>query len=211
MLIRSSKKAKTEGDDLEDKVREALSSIRRQKYKAEAKINRLKQWTNDAISTTYGSLFGDKYFRTELYENYTEIKEKFADKLEPTQVEKADQVVKGYLKHMLTEKSKIETLETLQKEHEQLKDKLKAAKTHQRNTEKLDKHVSRINQNRDDLSAEKTIAKADYTYDDLKKEVDLKQEYVRQLEDLGLKYGENIEGPQVIDYEKQLKELKSKM
>ena len=46
---------------------------------------------------------------------------------------------------MLTEKSKVETLDKLQKEHEALRDKLKESKMQQRQSKKLDKHVSRLN------------------------------------------------------------------
>jgi len=211
MLARSSKNTKSGASGLEEEVRSALSSIRKQKFKSEAKINRLKEWANDAIDTTYGSLFGDKFFRTSLYEQYTEIKKEFESKVPAAQVEKTDQIVGRCLSHMLTEKSKMETLDKLQTEHEALKEKLRESKMQQRKTKRLDKHVDRLNTSNDDLSGEETIAKADYTLDDLKQEVAMKQEYVKQLEELSLKYGDNIEGAQVSDYQSQLDELKSRM
>ena len=212
MLINSSKNSKGDGgSDLETQVREALSSIRKQKFKAEAKINRIKEWANDAIDTTYNEFIGDKFFRTELYEKYSDIKNKFSNKLTPAQVEKTDKIVNSCLNHMLTEKSKIETLDKLQKEHEVLKDKLNNAKLQQRKNKRLDKHVNRLNADRDDLSGEETIAKADYTLEDLQSEVALKQEYVKQLEDLSLKYGDDIQGVQVTDYQSQLDDLKKKI
>ncbi len=213
LLVSSSKKSKGEGgaDDLETQVRNALSSIRQQKFKADAKINRLKEWANDAIFTTYGNLFKDKYFKTELYEKYDEIKIEYASQIPEAQSEKTDQIVSSCINHMLTEKSKVETLDKLQKEHEALRDKLKESKMQQRQSKKLDKHVSRLNANDDDLTGEATIAKADYTLDDLKNEVALKQEYVKQLEELSLKYGDNIEGTQVNDYKSQLDALKEKL
>lgn len=213
LLARSSKKTKGEGgtSDLEGQVRSALSSIRQQKFKSDAKIKRLQEWANDAIDTTYGNLFGDKFFRTTLYEQYDEIKMQFSTKVPAAQVEKTDQIVASCINHMLTEKSKIETLDKLQKEHEALRQKLKESKMQQRQSKRLDKHVNRLNTSSDDLSGEETIAKADYTLDDLKQEVELKQEYVKQLEELSLKYGDNIEGAQVTDYQSQLNELKSKI
>lgn len=213
LLVNSSKKSKGDGgaSDLEGQVRQALSSIRQQKFKAEAKINRLKEWANDAIETTYGSLFDDSILRTQLYEDYLEIKEKFSSKLEAAQIEKTDQIVNSCLNHILTEKSKMQTLDKLQTEHERLRDKLKNAKMQQRKNQRLDKHVDRLNATNDDLSGEETIAKADYTLDDLKQEVALKQEYVKQLADLSLKYGDDIQGAQVTDYQSQLDALKNKL
>lgn len=213
LLVRSSKKTKGEGgaSELEGEVRNALSSIRKQKFKSEAKINRLKEWANDAIDTTYGSLLGDKFFRTKLYDQYDEIKVQFSSQVSDAQVEKTDQIVASCVNHMLTEKSKMETLDKLQKEHELLRDKLKKAKMEQRQSKRLDKHVNRLNETNDDLSGETLIAKADYTLDDLKQEVAMKQEYVKQLEELSLKYGDNIEVTQVNDYQNQLDELKSRL
>lgn len=213
LLIMSSKKSKGTGgtDNLETQVREALSSLRKQKFKADAKINRLKEWANDAIYTTYSDLIGDKFFRTELYEKYDEIKSNFANKLTAAQVEKTDNIVSGCMNHILTEKSKIETLDTLQKEHEALRDKLKKSKMQQRQNKRLDKHIDRLNTSNDDLSGEEAIAMADYTFDDLKNEVEMNQEYVKQLEELSLKYGDDIQGTQVDDYKNQLDELKSKL
>ncbi|MBN2664777.1 MAG: hypothetical protein JXR68_14095 [Bacteroidales bacterium] len=213
LLIASSKKSKGDGgaSDLEGQVRQALSSIRQQKFKAEAKINRLKEWANDAIETTYGSLFDDKVLRTQLYENYPEIKAQYAEKLQEAQIEKTDQIVNSCLNHMLTEKSKIETLDKLQTEHEQLRTKLKQTKTQQRQNKRLDKHVNRLNATNEDLSGEETIAMANYTIEDLQQEVALKQEYVKQLEDLSLKYGDDIQGSQVSDYQNQLDELKNRL
>jgi len=181
MLIKASKNSENEASDLDAQVRNALSKIRQQKFKAEAKINRLKEWTNDAIETTYGSLFGEKFFRTELYEKYPEIKAAYSEKITPAQVEKTEMIVNGYINHIKTEQIKIETLDHLQKEHEELRGKLKNAKKIQRTGKKLDKHVDRLKDTGNDLSAEETIIKADYTYDDLKQEVEMNNEYVKQL------------------------------
>jgi len=211
MLIISSKKTKSGATALEDQVREALSSIRRQKFKSEAKINRLTEWTNDAIETTYGTLFGNKYFKSELIDKYEEIKQKYASQLSEAQVEKTDMIVNGYINHIKTEKAKIETLENLQKEHEDLKEKLRLAKTNKQKNRQLDKHVNRLQSTSDDLSAEETIIKTSYSYDDLKAEVELNQEYIKQLEELTLKYGDNIAAPQVDEYKNQLEALKAKI
>ncbi len=221
MLFLSSKKSTAdEGDgmhDLEDQVRQALSKIRQQKFKSEAKINRLKEWANDAIETTYGDLFGDSVLKTELYKNYKDIKIEYADKLTAAQVEKTDQIVNNCLKNLSLEKSKIETLDKLQVEHETLKQKLKNVKLEERKNQRLDKHVKRISNVEDDLSGEATIAKADYTLDDLKSEVALKQEYVKQLEEVSLLYGDNLENidsldnSKTSDYQNKLDELKNKL
>ncbi len=211
LLIRSSKKTQDESTDLDEQLRNALSKIRQQKFKAEAKINRLKEWTNDTIETTYGALFGDKFFRTELLEKYSEIKKTYAAQIPESQAEKTDMIVDAYVKHIETEKAKIEALEKLQKEHEELRKKLKNAKKIQKTGQQLDKHMNRLQETSADLSGEETIIKADYSLKDLKQEVELNTEYVKQLEELSLKYGDNLAAPQVDEYKNQLNELKSKL
>jgi Ca2+/Na+ antiporter len=211
LLINSSKKSKSSSTDLENQVREALSKIRQQKFKAENKINRLTEWTNDAISTTYGNLFGDKYFKTELIDKYDEIKNLYANEIPQAQVEKTDIIVNGYLNHIEAEKAKIETLDKLQKEHEDLKQKIKESKNIQKTGQKLDKHIDRLKETDKDLGAEETIIKSTYSLEDLKSEVELKQEYIKQLESLSLKYGDDISPMQIDEYRDQLNELKEKI
>lgn len=212
-LVLSSKKSKGEGGatELEKQIRDALSNIRQQKFKAENKINRLQEWSNDAIYTTYSSFFGDKYAKVELTKKYDEIKTKYASQLSEPQVDKTEQIVNSYINHISAEKAKIETLDNLQKEHEDLREKLKTAKRNQQNTKKLDKHVNRINAASEDLQGEEAIIKADFSLDDLKNEVMLNQEYLKQLDELSSKYGDNIQSPQVSEYHNQLLELKQKI
>ncbi len=219
LLIRSSKKSAGQGgaDDLESQVRAALSKIRQQKFKSEANINRLKEWANDAIETTYGDLFDDKVLRTELFKNYAGIKAEYDGKLEAAQIAKTEQIVNDCLKNISLEESKIETLDKLQVEHEQLKQKLKNVKLQSRKNQRLDKHVERLNSQSEDLSGEEVIAKADYTIDDLKAEVELKQEYVKQLEEVSMKYGDNSDNYQnmssdhLASYQNEIEALKNKL
>lgn len=211
MLVFSKKVPKENDDDLESKIRNTLSSIRRQKFKSEAKINRLKEWANDAIYTTYGDLFSGTKEKSELYVNYSQIKEEYSGKLNASQIEKTDNIVDGYLRHIEIEKNKIQTLDKLQTEHEELKTKIKQIHIEQRKNERLDKHSGRISANSEDLSGEKVIAKASFNVDDLRRDVDLKHEYIKQLDELSLEYGENSDSPQIGVYERKLKDISDKI
>lgn len=207
MLIISSKKTKSSGDSLDEEVRQALSKIRQQKFKAENKINRLKEWANSAIYTTYSELFGEKYSKPDLINNYETIENEFGSKIPESQRLKTKEIVMGYKQHIELEKIKIDNLNKLQNEYETLRKQIKEAKKNESINKKLDTHINRIKESEMDTSAEETIIKSQYTFDDLSKSVEEKKLYIEQLEELTMKYGEDLTNYQLEEYKKEMEQL----
>lgn len=207
MLIISSKKSKSGGESADEEVRQALSKVRQQKFKAENKINRLKEWGNSAIYTTYSSLFGDKFSKMELLDNYDTIKNEYGSQIPESQNTKTDQIVMGYKQHIGLEEIKIQNLNKLQDEYETLRSQIKEARRNENTNKKLDSHIKRIKDSEVDTTAEETIIKSQYTLDDLSKKVEEKSIYIEQLEELSMKYGEDITTYQLEEYKKEIEQL----
>jgi len=207
MLIVSSKKTKSGGASADEEVRQALSKVRQQKFKAENKINRLKEWGNSAIYTTYSSLFGDKFSKMELLDNYEKIKSEYGSQIPESQKTKTDQIVMGYKQHIGLEEIKIQNLNKLQDEYETLRSQIKEAQRNEKTNKKLDSHIKRIKDSETDTSAEETIIKSQFTLEDLSKKVEEKSLYIEQLEELSMKYGEEITTYQLEEYKKEIEKL----
>ncbi len=211
LLVLSSKKSKGSENEIETQVREALSKIRQQKFKAENKITRMLEWANSAIYTTYSDLFGAEYSKPQLLENYEEIKQKYGDQIPATQLEKTDNIVNAYKQHIEIEKVKIENLEKLQKEYEELKEQIKIAKAQEKTNKQLDSHIKRLKESEMDTSAEENIIKSRYTLEDLTREVQERQIYIEQLEELTDKYGDKITDYQIEEYKKEMDALNNNL
>ena len=213
-LISASKSATTDEQDISGKVRNSLSKVRQQKFKAENKILRLKQWSNDIIGTTYKDLFPESdlpYAKEELTTNYEELKKTYSEKLPYEQAEKCDSIVNGYINQIDAEEQKIKAFAKLQTEYEVLKDKMLAVKQRQRKQKKMDKHTQRLQNAQDDISGEAKVIEHGYTLEDLTNEVEQKEEYVNQLEQLSYQYGDEIDSGKSLDYKKNVEKIISKI
>lgn len=210
LLVASSKKTKGSSSDMENQIRENLSNVRKQIFKAENTVRNAELWINEAINATYAKVLDNKYTAGELLSNYANIKEQYATQIPQAEVDKTDNVVKGYQVLIDTEKQKTEMLTKLQNEYNQLRDKLKALKASEKNQQQLDKHISRINTSMANTGAEEQVIKSNYTFDDLKSEFEYKQEYLKQLEELKFEYGGNVDINQINSYKNALDGLKSK-
>ena len=213
-LIKSSKESTSGGQELGSKIRNSLSKARQQKFKAESKINRLNEWAINAITTTYSDLFPNgtlPYEKAELLKNYPELQGKYAEKITFEQADKCDNIVNGYIRQIEAEKSKIVAFDKIQKHYEELKEKVKLTKHKQKKQKKLDKHTSRLEKAQDDISGTAKIFEHEYNLEDLKKEVELKDEYINQLEQLNYKYGDDIEPGKTVDYKNEVDNILQKI
>ncbi len=215
-LIGASKNATQEDDgarSLESKIRNSLSKARQQKFKADSNVKRLTGWANDAIQTTYSDLFpeGMPYGKDELVVNYNELKTKHGEKISYEQMDKCDQIVVGYQNQIEAEESKIKTFNKIQKEYEELKDKVLETKAKERKQGKLDKHAKRLQSADDDISADAAAIEEGYKLEDLTKEVELKEEYINQLEKLSYEYGDDIPAGKSLEYKKSVDDILTKM
>jgi len=216
-LISASKNATEQEDDgvrsLESKIRNSLSKARQEKFKADSKVKRLTGWANDAIQTTYSDLFpeGMPYAKEELVVNYNELKTKYGEKMSYEQMDKCDQIVVGYKNQIDAEESKIKTFDKIQKEYEELKNKVLETKAKERKQAKLDKHAKRLQSTEDDISADTAAIEQGYKLEDLTKEVELKEEYINQLERLSYEYGDDIPASKSLDYKNSVDNIITKM
>ena len=213
-LIKASKSATSGEQEVAGRVRNALSKVRQQKFKAENKINRLKQWSDDIINTTYKDLFPEgnlPYAMEELTTNYVELKKTYSEKLPYEQAEKCDSLVTGYTNQIEAEEAKIKAFAKLQTEYEVLKDKILKVKQRQRKQGQMDKHTKRLKTAQDDITGEAKAIEHEYTLEDLTNEVAQKEEYVNQLEQLSYQYGDEIDTGKSLSYKKDVDNIITKI
>ncbi len=215
-LIGASKK-ETQNEEggtlaLESQIRNSLSKARQQRFKADSKLRRLSEWANDAIVTTYSDLFpeGIPYSKTELLINYDELKSKHGERLSYEQMDKCDNIVIGYQNQIEAEKAKIVTFDKIQKEYEDLKEKVRISRNKERKQNKLDKHSHRLKNAQDDITADTEAFEQTYKLEDLTKEVALKEEYINQLEQLTHEYGDDISTSKSLEYKNSVDNILKK-
>ncbi len=188
LLVASSKKAKSEENSLKDRIRNLQSKIRKQIFKAENNIKRLTEWANDAIYTTYGELFGDKYTKSELLENFDKIKVDYVGQVENSQAEKCEQIVNGYRSIIETEKLKLEKLRKMKEEYDSLYKRIVEAERNMSKSKKLNKHFDKIEKLSGDISGDKTLVESELNFEQIHKDLEFQEEYFKQLEELSTKY-----------------------
>jgi len=205
-------KAETESQEfeIESQLRKSISKARQDKFKSESNINKLTQWAQDTIMNTFtADLFsgGMPFSRGEVLSKWGEIKEKHADKVSYEVLDKCDNVVKGYMNQIDLEKSKIKVFEKLQTEYEGLKEKIRITKQNSKKSQRIDKQGAKLQSIQDDTSSMASAIKLEYTMEDLTKEVELKQEYFKQLEQLQYQYGDDVNSTEAVDFKLKLDEM----
>ncbi len=206
LLIKASKKTKP-SDSIKEQIRTLRSKIRQQKFKAENNIKRLSEWAADAIYTTYSDLFGDKYTKSELLENYEKIRADYATKIDTLKANKCDEIVNSYLSIINAEKSKIEALEKMDVKYKALYDQILKSERERKQMQKLDSHYKKIEAFDADIEGEKTIANSELNYDEIRKELEYKQEYFKQLEELSYKYNNKLSPQMLPEYKQELENI----
>jgi hypothetical protein len=210
-LINASK-SETDGTEfeLESQIRKAISKARQDKFKSEANINKLTMWAQETIVTAYDDLFPNgtmPFSKEKAFENYEKIKEEYGNKLTFEVLDKCDNVVKGYINQIELEKSKIKVFDKMQTEYEAMKEKIKIAKQQMKKSERVGKYENKLKTMQDDTSGLASAINNEYTLDNLTKEVELKQEYFKQLEQLHYEYGDDVDPNKAIEYKTKVDEI----
>lgn len=210
-LINASK-SETAGQEfeIESQLRKSISKARQDKFKSEANINKLTQWAQDTIMNTFtADLFpeGQPFTRAQVLEKWPEIKEKHGDKVSYEVLDKCNDVVKGYMNQIELEKSKIKAFDKLQTEYEGLREKVKIAKQNSKKSQRIDKQSKKLQNMQDDVSGMASAIELEYNMEDLTKEVELKQEYFKQLEQLQYQYGDDIDSNEAVDFKQRIDEI----
>lgn len=207
-LVKSSKKTKGSSSDYENQIRENLSRIRKQIFKAESNIQRALSSLDLLIGNKYGKMLEQKYSANEFLLNYETVKNCLEQKLENQEFQKFEKVVLGYKSVVEIEQEKIGLLKKTQEEYSGLQKRLKELKSKENDMKRLDKNLQKIEQSQFETTAEQTLIYTNYTLDDLKNELELKNEYLKQLEDLKVNYTTDVDVNQLQQYKKTLNDMK---
>jgi len=185
-----------QGNDMsiEMKVNHAISSARQNSFKAQSEIRRLSSYCNTAIFDTFHLEYekvGARYDKDKLMENYDEIKEKYAQNLSFETSDKCDSIVNDYKLKIDGYKERISTFEKQEKEYTELKAKLKEAKQQEKRMARLEAHQQKLD-NAAITEGHSIVAAEDnletMTMSDIAREVEEKELYYKQLEELNYKY-----------------------
>jgi len=210
-LIKTSQ-AETQNQDqeIESQIRKSISKARQDKFKSESNIQKLTQWGQDLIMNTLTpDLFpeGLPFKRLEVLENWAQIKEKHGNKVSYEVLDKCNDVVSGYLNQIELEKSKIKVFDKLQTEYEGLKEKIWVAKQNSKKSQRIDKQNAKLQAIQNDDSSMATAIELEYSMEDLNREVALKQEYFKQLEQLQYQYGDDVNSTEAVDFKQKIDEM----
>lgn len=207
-LVKSSKKTKGSSSDYENQIRDNLSRVRKQIFKAQSNIQRALSSLDLLIGNKYGKMLEQKYTASEFLLNYETVKNSLEQKLENQEFQKFEKVVLAYKSVVEIEQEKIGLLKKTQDEYSGLQKRLKELKSKEKDMQRLDKNLQKIEQSQFETSAEQTLIYTNYTLDDLKNELELKNEYLNQLEEMKVNYTTEVDINQLQQYKKTLSEMK---
>lgn len=188
-----------EDQSLEIKINDAIKKAQNDKRETLKEIENIKLWQAEAIIDTYAHIFpnGNLSFYREKYKEdavgkYETIRTENADKVSIEEAEKCEKIVSGYKGQLEMRQSKLKLIEKLETEYLKTKEKLKQVDNQKQRGDKFSKHNERLG-NLDAQSETLGNAMLDtQNLEDLKKEFELKQEYVKQLEQLTNQYSDDI-------------------
>ncbi len=182
-LVNASKKSVSQEDSLEGKIREAISTARRIKFKSQADIEKLKMWANDAISVTFGDIITE--FTTDEYlDNFEQIKNKYADKVDPGKLEKTEKIVQGYKGQIAIKQVELETAQRTEQKYSKLLEQLKSSKLENKALKRLTRHEQRLEIMQNDVSAQKQLIEKNLSYDLIKDDLEQQLESLKALNQL---------------------------
>lgn len=187
-----------EENSIEQRIDEAIKKAELGKRNEDNEIKSIISLAKDAIIDTYIEFFPNaqySYYRDQhketALEKYEEIKKEHAGKLSPEIAEKCDKIVNGYLNQAKMRESKIQFYDKLLTEYEATKQKLAAARERADRMEKLNKHSEKLREMDDDSGELAESYQAEYEFEDIQKDFELKQEYYNQVEQLSLEYNKD--------------------
>jgi hypothetical protein len=198
------KKEETDpNQELENKLNENLQKARQDKRTVEASIKQLDSYARDAIVDAYSAFFQnakfsyykDQYKKTAL-EEYEKMKETYKAQIDADVAAQCERIVKGYMNQIELSKSKMALYDKLVEQYEQLKQKMVAAKEQDKRRTELKEHEDRLKTMDESTEhLENTIVQTS-ELEDIKNEVEFREEYLNQLEKLSLEFDnkENYSG-----------------
>ena len=193
---------KDEKISLEDRIYTALQKSKQDKREAEKEISDIKEWAATAIIDAYADFFPNSnltYYRKQYaetaLEEYENIKTKYSEKLEPEMVEKCDNIVNAYLNQIQLRESKLKLFTKIETEYKKTEEKLKGAVKKESQTDRMKAHTDRLKSL--DESSTETLSEAmtgNYELDEIKGDIEMKEEYFNQLEKLNTQFSDSSNG-----------------
>lgn len=196
------KSKKSEEISLEERINIAVQKAKQDKRQAEKEIRDIREWAATAIIDAYAEFFPNAnltYYRKQYaetaLEEYEEIKKKYSDKMESDMVEKCDNIVRAYLNQIQLRESKLKLFTKIESEYLKTKEKLVIANEKGEQTDKMKAHTERL-KSLDNNSTE-TLSEAmtdGYNLENIKEDIELKEEYFNQLEKLNTQFSDDGDG-----------------
>jgi len=200
---------------LQERIDLSLQKALQDKRTAEQDIKKLRDWAQDAIIDVYSEFFPNahltfyrvKYKETAL-ESFDEIKQKYASKLSEETVLKCDNIVDGYKNQIALRQSKLELYDKLIAEYSEMKKKMSGgAGSSVGKMDKLSQHTQRLRDMETNTSDLANTMTESYKLENLQKEVELKEEYLKQLELLSNKYGDETSFKNSLAYKEEVDKM----
>ncbi len=212
------KKKADKEPSLEERIDAALRKAKTDTKEASREIENIKKWAADAIIDVYAEFFPNSsmtYYRKQYaetaLEDYADIKEKYASKLESEMVEKCDRIVKGYMNQIKLRESKLKLFKKLESEYKTTKAKLLKANEQGKRTVELDEHTNRLKNMDEDAKSLSTAMTDSYHLEDIKNDIADKEEYFNQLEKLKLQYSDESDYGSSLAFKEEIDKMIDKI
>jgi len=189
-----------EGISFKTKIDNALKDAESDKRSAAKEIDEINTWAAEAIVETYAEIFPNGHltyyrekYKKDALENYEKYKTENAETIGTEKADKCDKIVNAYMTQIKLRESKLNLYDKLVQKYTEIKDKLKNVEIKQIEEDKISKHEDRIKKLDGDSADTDYVETMTDTVklDELEKEFELKQEYVKQLSELDEKYKDN--------------------
>jgi hypothetical protein len=208
------KSSKDKEVSLEERINISLQKAKEDKRIANKEISDIKEWAAEAIIDVYSAFFPNghlTYYRKQYAETalakYDEIKQKYAGQIDPEMVEKCDNLVSGYMNQIQLRESKLKLFEKIEAEYVKTKEKLRMAEEQGKKTDRLQEHTERLEKLDEDTDGLANAMTQSYKLEDLKKEIDLKEEYFNQLEKLNIQFANESEYKNSLSYKEEIDKM----
>jgi hypothetical protein len=208
------KTSKNKEVSLEERINLALQKAKEDKRKAIKEISDIKEWAAEAIVDVYIAFFPNgqlTYYRKQYAETalakYDEIKQQYAGQIDAEMVEKCDNIVSGYMNQIQLRESKLKLFEKIEAEYLKTKDKLKMAEEHSKNANRIEEHTERLKNLDNDVDGLSNAMTETYKLEDVKQEIELKEEYFNQLEKLNNQFADESNYKNSLSYKEEIDKM----
>jgi len=208
------KSSKVKELSLEERINISLQKAKEDKRKASKEISDIREWAAEAIIDVYVAFFPNghlSYYRKQYAETalakYDEIKQKHAGQIDAEMVEKCDNLVSGYLNQIKLRESKLKLFEKIEAEYMATKEKLRMAEAQGKKTDRIQEHTERLEKLDEDTEGLANAMVQTNKLDDIKQEIELKEEYFNQLEKLNIQFADESDYKKSLLYKEEIDKM----